>query len=515
MEWASVSLFGKGQWQLHIVSALIGVLSVIMVYFVTYRLFLMGGKEDEDFEFRRRRAKIIALLAMFLMAVSSWYVVLSRTALRANLTPLFGSLTLYFFLRTYQSQTKKTKMWFAALTGAAFALGFYTYIAYRIMAPILLMITLWPLLATIKYHQFKQTVRDYWKLAVLCAIMFVIVVFPIADYFYHNFDFFIGRSGQVSIFNQTLYTVDGQQLSSRPPLGVVVSVLGEVTKTAVLGFFTHGDLNWRQNISGYPLVSPLVSPFFGVGLIVISLFGIWYFFAPNKRSGYWKYYVLTGWFWGMLIPEISTAESIPHGLRSAGTIPPVFIISAVAIYYFCFYLYKLHLRLHTNWPRGQRLVRAAFLTLCACFVVALTLQTYFLYFVYAANSPEYFYSFRADLTPVSEYLVSRCEDSLAAGQGSTKSTTFLVLDPYSVQTTDFLTSNAKGNFNDPCNVPYQDVDPASSWQLPPLKSGQAVVFTESTIFDTQKFTQHHPEAYLTLSTRNQFGEVVLAVYEAK
>src|ERR1700733_15055307 len=40
MEWASTAIFGKGQWQFHITSALIGVLAVTMTYFVTYRLFL-------------------------------------------------------------------------------------------------------------------------------------------------------------------------------------------------------------------------------------------------------------------------------------------------------------------------------------------------------------------------------------------------------------------------------------------------------------------------------------------
>src|SRR5581483_7767558 len=102
MEWASTAGFGKGQWQFHIVSSLIGVLAVLMVYFVTYRLFLMdvfvgasfsrqlsedgraspAPTESEDGEYQRKkhRAINIALLAAFLMAVSTWHIVLSRTA---------------------------------------------------------------------------------------------------------------------------------------------------------------------------------------------------------------------------------------------------------------------------------------------------------------------------------------------------------------------------------------------------------------------------------------------------
>jgi 4-amino-4-deoxy-L-arabinose transferase-like glycosyltransferase len=530
MEWASTAIFGKGQWQFHIVSSLIGVLSVLMVYFVTFRLFLMGQGEESD-DKKRNRAVHIGLLAAFLMAVSSWHVVLSRTALRANLTPLFGALTLYFLLRAYQAQSQKAKYWFSILTGASFGLGFYTYIAYRIMLPILFFILVWPLFAAVKNRQLKDVVRKYWKyFSVFCA-SFLVFVFWIADYFYHNFSYFTGRSGQVSIFNQSLYTVNGLQLTSKPTLLVVASVFWAVLKTAVTGFFIHGDLNWRQNISGYPFLSPLISPFFGIGLAVVTFFGIWYFFAPAKKSGYWKYFLLTGWFWGMLLPELATAEGIPHGLRSAGAIAPTFIICALAIYEFAQFALRVHRRLWQHiapgrndpkWienqnfiPPKMRLVNLAFKLLAVCFFVALTMQTYFLYFIYAANSPEYFYAFRADLTPVSQYLVSRCNESLAQGQGSTKNSTYLVLDTYSEQTPDYLTSDPKGDFSQPCNVPYQVVDPASSWQLPPLQNGQQVVFTESTLFDARKFTQNHPEARLLQYDRNQFNQIVMAVYAQK
>src|SRR4051812_13529038 len=81
MEWASVVLFGKGVWQFSVVSALMGVLAVIACFLVTRRLFLIGKDfkalaKDSDYH----RATNIALLAAFLMAVSSWHVVLSRTA---------------------------------------------------------------------------------------------------------------------------------------------------------------------------------------------------------------------------------------------------------------------------------------------------------------------------------------------------------------------------------------------------------------------------------------------------
>ncbi len=534
MEWASTAIFGKGQWQLHITSALIGVLAVAMVYFVAYGLFLMDADESgnpDDYERKKNRAIHIGLLASFLMAVSTWHVVLSRTALRANLTPLFGALTLYFLLRVYQAQSSKARNWFSILLGLSFGLGFYTYIAYRIMAPILFMVVAWPLLAAVKKKELKTTVVKYRAAFAIFFVSFCASVAWITDYFYHNFDFFIGRSGQVSIFNQSLYLVNGQQLTYRPPLSVVLAVFWTVLKAAVGGFFIHGDLNWRQNISGYPFLSPLISPFFGFGLAVIAVLGIWYFFRPLKKPGYWKYFLLTGWFWGMLLPEMATAEGIPHGLRSAGAIAPTFIIAAVSLYVVGEWIAKIHKKIwstrlarqdgspyqsiYDRHPARYKFITGCLKFVAVCFCLALISQTYILYFVYAASSPEYFYSFRSDLTPTSQYLVQRCQQSLTAGKGSTKNSTFLVLDSYSEQTPDYLTSDPKGNFNSPCNVPYQVVDPASSWKLPPLKPGQQVIFAESTLFDARKFTANHPEAQLRLEIRDQFNQIVMGVYEAR
>jgi len=517
MEWASVAVFGKGVWQFSIVSALGGVLAVIMCYFVAFRLMLMGGDLEDDA--RKKKAINIGLLAMFLMAVSSWHVVLSRTAFRATLIPLFSALTVYFLLRVYQATSNKAKLWFAFLFGASFALGFYTYIAFRILAPIIFMVLIWPLLASLKNSQFKAALKKYFTAGAVAAIAFVIFIFPIAKYFYQHPGSFVGRAGQVSIFNQTLYTVNGAQLTGKPPLPDVISVAGEVFKTQFLGFFTHGDLNWRQNISGYPFLSPLVSPFFGAGLAVIIVLGVWYFFAPNKRFKYWKYYLLLGWFFGMLLPVVTTAEGIPHGLRGIGVIPPVFIISAWALYEFAQIIWQAHKKLwqramsynkDPHWmnqnsftPPRMMLVNIGLKAIVVCFCAALILQTYFLYFVYAANDPANFYYFRSDLTPVSQYLAQRCD----------KAHTYLVLDQYSVQTTDYLTSNRYGHFDDSCNVPYHQVDPERAWELSGLTPADEVVFTQSSVFDAVKFKQYHPDFRLILEDRNKFNQSVMAVYK--
>lgn len=502
MEWASASVFGVGHWQFHIVSAGAGVLAVVLCFLFTRRLFLLDGDDEPN----RNRAVNIALLAAFLMAASTWHTVLSRTAFRANLIPLFTTLTLYLLLAAYQSPTFKRRLLFAFLTGASFALGFYTYIAYRIMVPILFMVLAWPLLATIKQRAFWATVKGWLAPAMLFIVAFAIFFYPLGHYFYTHKGSFIGRSGQVSIFNQTLYTIDGEKLTAEPTVPQVALVLGEVVKRSVLAFFTGGDLNWRHNISGFPFLSPLVSPFFGAGLAAAALLGTGYFFMPLKKRQWWKFFLLTGWFWGMLLPVATTAEGIPHGLRSIGMIPAVFILSAWAIYVFIGWFMKLHRRLYETWAGFEswqyKITTRGFAAVAVVFVAAVVSQAYVLYFVYAYNEPSNFYYFRSDLASVSKYLNER----------GSKNSTYLVLDKFSVQSTDYLTTVDGGHPDNGKNRPYIQVDPENSWQLN-LRKGDQVVFTQSSIFDIAKFKQHHPEARLAIEERNKFDQAVMAVYK--
>ena len=121
---------------------------------------------------------------------------------------------------------------------------------------------------------------------------------------------------------------------------------------------------------------------------------------------------------------------------------------------------------------------------------------FYLYFVVAAGSPEYYYSFRSDLTSVSEYL----------NQRNLKDRTYLSLDKFSVQTVDYLTTEK--------NQPFILVDPAHTYEVK-LKKGDQVVFTMSTIYDRIKFTEFHPNAQLVGEYFNQFNELIMLVYEQK
>jgi|GEM_PF-361107 len=452
----SVHFFGRGFWQHHIVSALIGLLSVWTAFLLTKRLY--GTKT--------------ALVASFLMAVSTWHIVLSRTAFRAIMIPLFTSLVFYFIVRFFQAKSEKEKIWSSIFVGIFFAGGFYTYIVYRAMVLILGAMALFLLIADRKQNfAWFKNIRKYLAYALISAF---IIFLPLGIYFAKDPGSFLGRASQVSVFNTDLNH------------GHLLATVGDVAFKTMRSFFADGDTNWRQNISGQPFLSPFVSPFFGIALIVLTVLTIrflWKCFSGRQDMQDLKHTIPVLLFWGMLLPEISTAEGIPHGLRLIGTIPAVFMISAVGL----IYLVKLVLELwHYKWMEYIYVFVAIF------FLASIAYLAYTNYFVYAYNNVDNAYAFRSDLSSVSDYI----------NQNSAKfnkSHTFLVLDLFSLQTVDYFTTTSHN--------PYTVIDPANSWKLHPDQN-DVLIFTASTIPDYLNFANKHPSQFEVLNViQSRLGEV--------
>ncbi|MBX4205104.1 MAG: glycosyltransferase family 39 protein [Candidatus Doudnabacteria bacterium] len=456
---ASVSVFGRGPWQHHIVTGMVGVTEVLATYFLTKRLF----------------GKNVALLASFFMACSSYAVMLNRNGFRANLIPLFTTLTFLFIVKFFQTPEfqAKSRALSALLAGLSFGLGFYTYISYRMMIPLL--IGMGFLLWMANRSQTRELFRRYTKPKIIFATGFIIAFSWIGIYFIQHPGAFVGRAGQVSIFNKDYNHGD------------IPGLFLKVTKKTLLSFFTQGDLNWRHNVSGFPFLSLFLSPFFAISLTLFTLAWIRFLYQVlrQKLEQQTVYQALVAvWFWFMIVPEITTAEGIPHGLRLIGVIPPIFILGAWSVNKVWTWLKKLFPSNQSQWA------------FAAAFLGIILIYNYYLVFQIAAKSPNDYYAFRSDLTDVSKYLNER----------SNKSQTYLVLDTFSVQTVDYFTTTT--------NNPYILEDPAQSYKVN-LKKNDQVVFTMSSLFDSIKFCQTHPTAKLAKQVINQFGLTAMTVYEQR
>src|SRR3989338_2801388 len=141
-----VAIFGRGPWQHHIVSAAFSLMSVVATYFLAKRMF----------------TKNVALLASFFLAVSSYAVTISRTAFRANTVPLFATLTVLFLIKLLQEKDEKGRLLSAFFAGISFGLGFYTYISFRMMLPLIIVFKIILLLAL--RDRVIELIKRYWKI---------------------------------------------------------------------------------------------------------------------------------------------------------------------------------------------------------------------------------------------------------------------------------------------------------------------------------------------------------------
>jgi hypothetical protein len=213
------------------------------------------------------------------------------------MAPLALIFLFFFFIKAYRSGQLK----YYIATGITFALGFYTYLSFR-MAPLVLI----ALLIFILFKD-KKFLSKNWKNISWMAGVFLVVMIPMLIHFYHVPEDIAGRSS-TSIFNT--------ELNNGNPLGTFIGGIG---KTAMM-FNFHGDENYRHNLGGTPMLDPLIGILFWIGVVIVLL-------KLNKI----EYFLLLMWVGALSLPEILTAEGIPHALRIVGIIPVVFLCVGLAM----------------------------------------------------------------------------------------------------------------------------------------------------------------------------------------
>ena len=484
LEALSIKVFGIGVWQLHLVSAVIGVLTVLAVYFATRVWF----------------GRLAGFIAAFFLATNHWHVTMSRTGFRAILIPLFVAAFTAFVGFTIQSVKKKqvaASYIYAGLAGAAFMGGFYTYIAYRVMVGVVGGVFVLLVLAAMHPKIGFPHFRRYGKQILIAVITGLIVFAPLGWFFIQQPDTFVGRAGQVSVFNEELQDEFGG--------GTLLGTIMFSARETIYSFFAgEGDLNWRHNVVGYPLLNPFVAVLFLLGFAwsingTVLLF--WKMIKGRQLHFGMMYPYLILILVGMLAPVISTAEGIPHGLRSIGLVAPIFILvgaaGAVVIHW-------------VQVRASKEPVRA----IAYGVIVGLALLGAFydgaLYFFVSRNDSEAAYEYRADLTEVSAYINDY------AREHPDKSRPVLSLDTFSLQTIHFLTSVVAHDYlehPDEDLHKYEFVEPADSY-LRELAVDEIIIFTQSTIFDAEKYEDTYGDEIEFVESRlNRFGEEIMRVYK--
>lgn len=343
LEALTFKIFGISIWSLKATAAIFGILAVLGLYLLVKELF---------------KSEIIALLASFFMAISSWHVIFSRIGFRAIMIPFFLTFGFYFLFKGF----RKHSVLSVIISGIFIGLGFYTYISYRFVVLMLL--------AVLIGFWYKDR-KEFVKLTSILLITTFIVGLPIGIYFLQNPQDFFGRAAGVSV------------LTAKNPL----VQLGESIVLNFGMFNFYGDSNWRHNLSGSPELLWPVGILFIIG-IIISLKGL------IKRKDMALHIFLVVWFLSMLLPGILSAEGVPHALRVIGVIPVAFIFAGQGASWIYDWLKRLK-------------VQTAILYLCIfVFLLSLTSAEFKKYFYTWGKNPELNGAFTSDLVDIGNYLNS-------------------------------------------------------------------------------------------------------------
>lgn len=372
----SFKVFGVHIWSLKLIGALIGILTVLGLYFLTNELL---------------RSHYIALIATFFLAISFWHVNFSRIGFRAILAVLLLVWSIYLLfkamnIRNHNKKSTKLSVICCLLSGFFFGLGFHTYIAFRIA--VVLLVIPFVMICIRFWKEYKANgkfwstyfKKGFWQYA-FWIVMMIIAALPIGMYFLQNPQDFMGRASGVSV------------LALENPL----KALAESAYKTLGMFNVAGDFNWRHNFAGSPQFLWPVGIFFLIGLI-ISIKEFIKSIKEKTGSRFMVHSSLLIWFGAMLLPAILTYEGLPHALRSLCVIPVCYIFAAMGAYAVYKFLYK--------FIKSQEVNKALFLAVCFLFLFSLGYVQYDKYFSDWARQPDVQGAFAKDFVEIGKYLNS-------------------------------------------------------------------------------------------------------------
>ncbi len=301
-----VKLLGLNELAVRLPSAILGTLTVYLVYLLVKNLFQNRG---------------FGLMAAFLLAISPWHLHFSRGGWESNVAVFFIVLGVYLF---YLGLQKPKYFVFCALS---FILSMYTYHSARVITPLLLT-------GLTFFYRKDIFVKKNRKSLVITFLIACIILVPLIKAFIEGAG--TSRFSGVGIFADQgpfwrVNELRGQHLN---PFAVLPTILhNRYFEYAVLFFdnllrhfsgdflFISGDEIQRNRIPEMGQMYLAELPFFIFGL---------YFLIKNKPKN-WQFLL----YWLIIAPTASalTFQS-PHAIRSLNMVVPLIIICAYGLWNF-------------------------------------------------------------------------------------------------------------------------------------------------------------------------------------
>jgi 4-amino-4-deoxy-L-arabinose transferase-like glycosyltransferase len=292
----STFILGKSEFAVRLPSALLGTLTVLLLYFLLEKLLSF----DRKLFFRESIFRYLPLLSSFLLAIAPWHIQFSRGAFDATLALFFytGGFLLYAY---YWGKRRFTYLLGSFLL---FSLTLYTYNAYRITSVITLLIL------TVLH---LQTFPNLKKHILTSGIIVILLMMPVVQFSLTGAG--VVRFAQTSAFTELKNVLFVEKIVQYPS----VYIKNYLSYFSPNFLFVFGDGIGRHQIPGWGVLYRWMWPF-----LLIGLYGL----LKNSSSFLTRLTILL-----FLLAPLSAALAVPspHSLRSLLMVIPITITLAAGL----------------------------------------------------------------------------------------------------------------------------------------------------------------------------------------
>jgi len=296
-----VNFFGLNEWSVRIPNALLGVLTIYLVYLLVTELKIKSKLRPE-------------LIAALFLAISPWHIHFSRGGWEVNTATFFMTLGVLLFIRGLRNLPS------LFLSAFFFALSMYTYHAARIVSPLLVLS-----LVIIYFDEFK---KSFGKLLLTGLVGLVCVLPIIKDLTQSDV---LSRAAGVGLFADSgpVNRINEQRGEHTNFNDVSTKFLHNKAVNYTLAFFE----NWMAHYHGLFLflsgddIQRDKVPETGQMYMVDALWVVFGMLWMLKRFGKGEKLIL---YW-LLISPLAAALTFqsPHALRAENMVIPLVIIAAI------------------------------------------------------------------------------------------------------------------------------------------------------------------------------------------
>ncbi len=303
----TIVLFGLTELAVRIPNALLGALSVYLIYLLVLELFVKNKEK-------------MALLTAFLLAISPWHLHQSRSAMLVLPALFFFMLGIYFLLKSF----KKTN--FLSLSSISFVLSMYAYYGMRLVVPLFLLVIF------VKYANFflvnyKTTLKSFF--------LGLFLLLPLIGGFLNEPNVIFGRAKNVSIFFDPGVRLRSGELQTEDGVMQIKPIISLFFHNKPYLYFLDILKRFLVHLDGQflflkgDIASPFRIPRMGVLFLVEAvLFPLGLFCLINNKAKFC--FLIISWLVIAFLPASLTFLTPAHN-RSFNAVIPLMILSAYGI----------------------------------------------------------------------------------------------------------------------------------------------------------------------------------------